>query len=184
MGRSHGFGDRHKTVDPPPAATRGAGGLYDTRVTDAGLAHLADFPNLRSLNIHGAGISEAGLAHLAYLTNLEVLYFNCAEISGAGLAHIQGLPKLATLYLVDADITDVELAHLKEFKKLTQLWFYNQEITEGACLRPEWVETQSSMSVFIHQGVTIMSGKTDAVKGRIKEAAGALTRNKRLDHSP
>jgi uncharacterized protein YjbJ (UPF0337 family) len=29
-------------------------------------------------------------------------------------------------------------------------------------------------------GVTIMSGKTDVVKGRIKEAAGALTGNDKL----
>jgi uncharacterized protein YjbJ (UPF0337 family) len=29
-------------------------------------------------------------------------------------------------------------------------------------------------------GVTIMSGKTDVVKGRIKEAAGALTGNNKL----
>jgi uncharacterized protein YjbJ (UPF0337 family) len=30
------------------------------------------------------------------------------------------------------------------------------------------------------KGITIMSGKTDVVKGRIKEAAGALTGNNRL----
>jgi uncharacterized protein YjbJ (UPF0337 family) len=30
------------------------------------------------------------------------------------------------------------------------------------------------------KGVTIMSGKTDEVKGRIKEAAGALTGNDKL----
>jgi uncharacterized protein YjbJ (UPF0337 family) len=29
-------------------------------------------------------------------------------------------------------------------------------------------------------GVTIMSGKTDVVKGRLKEAAGALTGNDKL----
>ncbi len=32
----------------------------------------------------------------------------------------------------------------------------------------------------LEQGVTIMSGKTDVVKGRIKEAAGALTGNDKL----
>jgi uncharacterized protein YjbJ (UPF0337 family) len=35
-------------------------------------------------------------------------------------------------------------------------------------------------SVFSTTGVTIMSGKTDVVKGRIKEAAGALTGNDKL----
>jgi len=33
---------------------------------------------------------------------------------------------------------------------------------------------------FLTEGVTIMSGKTDIVKGRIKEAAGALTGNDKL----
>jgi uncharacterized protein YjbJ (UPF0337 family) len=32
----------------------------------------------------------------------------------------------------------------------------------------------------LEQGVTIMGGKTDVVKGRIKEAAGALTGNNEL----
>jgi uncharacterized protein YjbJ (UPF0337 family) len=34
--------------------------------------------------------------------------------------------------------------------------------------------------VFLGKGVTIMGGKTDEVKGRIKEAAGALTGNDKL----
>jgi uncharacterized protein YjbJ (UPF0337 family) len=32
----------------------------------------------------------------------------------------------------------------------------------------------------LEQGVTIMGGKTDVVKGKIKEVAGALTGNDRL----
>jgi uncharacterized protein YjbJ (UPF0337 family) len=34
--------------------------------------------------------------------------------------------------------------------------------------------------MFKQTGVTIMSGKTEVVKGRIKEAAGALTGNDKL----
>jgi uncharacterized protein YjbJ (UPF0337 family) len=38
----------------------------------------------------------------------------------------------------------------------------------------------SVFSVTSSKGVTIMSGKTDMVKGRLKEAAGALTGNDKL----
>jgi uncharacterized protein YjbJ (UPF0337 family) len=37
-----------------------------------------------------------------------------------------------------------------------------------------------SVSNQVYQGLKIMSGKTDEVKGRIKEAAGALTGNDKL----
>jgi uncharacterized protein YjbJ (UPF0337 family) len=47
-----------------------------------------------------------------------------------------------------------------------------------AFFRP-WQPAQFSQQP-LETGVTIMSGKTDVVKGRLKEAAGALTGNDEL----
>lgn len=46
----------------------------------------------------------------------------------------------------------------------------------GTTLRDEFNVTQETLG----KGVTIMSGKTDVVKGKIKEAAGTLVGNDRL----
>ena len=68
----------------------------------------------------------------------------------------------------------------------------NPAVPGGSLMsEPTWSNTfgYSAASAFfvfgvagqpLGKGVTIMGGKTDVVKGRIKEAAGALTNNNRL----
>lgn len=48
----------------------GAGGPF---ITDAGLAHIAGWTELRVLRLHGLNIGDAGLANLARLPNLEII---------------------------------------------------------------------------------------------------------------
>jgi hypothetical protein len=60
--------------------------LDDTRVGDAGLAHLARLLRLRSLS--HTRISDAGLAHLARLPRLQVLVLNGTRVTDTGLARI------------------------------------------------------------------------------------------------
>jgi uncharacterized protein YjbJ (UPF0337 family) len=52
----------------------------------------------------------------------------------------------------------------------------------GAAPRGAFPGVYNTISVghYLEEGVAIVSGKTDVVKGRIKEAAGALTGNDRL----
>jgi hypothetical protein len=54
--------------------------LEESDVTDAGLAYLKSFYNLKSLNLRTcSGVTDAGIEHLQALTNLESL-----DLSGGG----------------------------------------------------------------------------------------------------
>ena len=84
-------------------------------ITDAELAQLARFPQLRVLNLEGCWlVTNAGLAHLTKLTELQTLYLTgCDKITDAGMAHLARMRKLQTLSLEKChQITDAGLERL------------------------------------------------------------------------
>ncbi len=94
------------------------------KITDAGLAHLAELPSLYSLNLSMCdNITDAGLAHLAKLTLLSSLDLRrCTNITDAGIAHLSKLALLSSLNLsICPNITDVGLAHLATLTLLSSL---------------------------------------------------------------
>ena len=107
------------------------GGLYleNTGVTDAGLAHLAKFPNLRGLEIRNDAtwaakkaltITDAGMVHLAGLARLQSLDVSYSSVTDAGLGAFADLPELKSLYL---GFTGVKGSGLGKLKSLPQLSF-------------------------------------------------------------
>lgn len=80
--------------------------LANTKITDAGLAHVASLPNLRVLHLEKTGIGDAGLAHLKSLSNLEYLNLYGTQVTDAGLANLEGLKNLKNLYLWQSQATD------------------------------------------------------------------------------
>ncbi|UCD50849.1 MAG: hypothetical protein JSW27_25405 [Phycisphaerales bacterium] len=101
------------------------------RMSDSGLAHVAELPSLKGLYI-GAGsdsaVTDAGLRHLAKLTSLEELYLRGERMGDAGLAHLRGLPRLEYLALYGSRFTDQGMVHVKEIPSLRILSFY-----QGVC---------------------------------------------------
>ena len=94
------------------------------RITDAGFAHLGELTSLKELNLSWCKqITDTGLAHLKELTSLKTLNLErCYKITDAGLAHLSELTSLKTLNLSECDkITDAGLAHLKELTSLKEL---------------------------------------------------------------
>ena len=73
--------------------------LRETRITDAGLAHLKRARRLRVLDLDQTRVSDAGLAHLGELTSLRGLYLARTEVTDAGLAALSPLKKLRELGL-------------------------------------------------------------------------------------
>ena len=65
--------------------------LNDTKVTDAGLAHLQGLAGLQELRLERTQVTDAGLAHLAGLTELLNLLLAETQVTDAGLAHLRGL---------------------------------------------------------------------------------------------
>lgn len=87
--------------------------LTDTRITDAGLAHVAKLRRLRTLSLAGTNVSAAGLAELSSLERLETLSLDRADIVDADLVPIGGLSSLERLGLSKTEITAAGLAHLE-----------------------------------------------------------------------
>ncbi len=89
--------------------------LDNTRVTDAGLAHLRGLTNLQRLSLEGTRITKAGLAHLHEVTSLRRLYLWDTHANGfdAGLPCIRE----QTIYVSGEDVTDEEFArHIAELE--------------------------------------------------------------------
>jgi Leucine-rich repeat (LRR) protein len=95
--------------------------LYDTPLSDAGLAPLSDLVQLTSLDLMNTGITDAGLIHLSKLSHLETLQLGKNKISDAGLAHLAKAPKLENLNLEGTTVGDAGLEHLAGVKTLTRL---------------------------------------------------------------
>lgn len=73
--------------------------LARTNVTDAGLAALAKFENLRALDLTGTSVTSAGLPALKELKKLEVLNLTGTAVDESGVEHVKTLPALRRLWL-------------------------------------------------------------------------------------
>ncbi|MDX1564461.1 MAG: c-type cytochrome domain-containing protein [Phycisphaeraceae bacterium] len=79
--------------------------LAKTKITDSGLATLAQMPNLNQLHLEKTSIGNAGLAHLKGADNLEYLNLYGTQVSDAGLAHLAGLKNLKKLFVWQSKVT-------------------------------------------------------------------------------
>ncbi len=104
--------------------------LGDTQVTDAGLAQLGRHPQLSLLNLQRTRVTDAGLAHLKPLSALEILDLGNSAVSDAGLVHLAGLKRLRKLGLEHTQVTDAGLVHLRSLDNLWHLYTYETRVTE------------------------------------------------------
>ncbi len=81
-------------------------------ITDAGLAHLRNMPQLMNLYLNGLPVTDSGLAAIANLPNLAGLYLCRTKVQGPGLSRLKSLPTLAVLSLDESQVTDAGLSHL------------------------------------------------------------------------
>jgi len=98
----------------------------DTEVTDAGLKHVGQLPNLRWLRIRTGKIYGPGLAELANLLRLERLcIWGTSPISDRHIKYLEGLTQLKSLTLWGTcdQLTDASLASIGKLKNLEELHF-------------------------------------------------------------
>jgi len=68
--------------------------IFDSDVTDAGLAHLKSYAGLKELYIEHADIGDSGLQGLKSITGLNRLFLSDTKATTAGVFEIQrALPK-------------------------------------------------------------------------------------------
>jgi CheY-like chemotaxis protein len=107
--------------------------LDHSDITDAGLKCLTGLPNLEILDLKGTHITDAGLAEVGRLAQLKGLYLTRTGITDAGLEHLRSLEKLETLILWDTAIGDAGLEHLKSLRHLKEVILWNTRVTrQGA----------------------------------------------------
>ena len=93
--------------------------LRGTRITDAGVSHIAAAGKLRrNLDLDQTQVTDAGLASLAGLTSLRGLFLAKTQITDAGLPHLNSLTKLWWLSLRGTKVTDAGLLHLGRMTNL------------------------------------------------------------------
>ena len=126
--------------------------LYNTSVTDAGLAHLRSLKDLTrlvlrcpeltgaglknlsaeklaNLNLANSGVTDSGLKSLAALPNIDTLILSRTAITDDGLVHLQELPNLVSLDLTSTHINGSGLAHLESHAKLKTLRLGDSTVT-------------------------------------------------------
>ena len=86
--------------------------LDSTQVTDAGLAHLKAWRNLRVLRLDSTRVTDSELLHLK-AANLRVLSLDSTRVTDSGLLHLKARANLRELNLDSTQVTDSELLHLK-----------------------------------------------------------------------
>ena len=127
-----------------------------SRITAAGIAHLAELPRLTHLRIRGSGIDDDALAAIAQLqrltilnvprgeftgrgidqltalSELEMLRFHSPHIADADMPALGKLPGLKRLHLIDVPITDAGLAELAKIERLESLYIDGGQISDAA----------------------------------------------------
>jgi beta-lactamase regulating signal transducer with metallopeptidase domain len=126
--------------------------LQGTNFGDLGMVHLKQFQALKSLYFSEgkAFISDAGLADIAEIPNLEELSLDSrGEVTDAGLAHLVKLHSLKKLSLPGAHLTDKGCAYLKQIKTLEILEGSqgNQRITDVGLAHLSELPNLKSLSI-------------------------------------
>ncbi len=104
--------------------------LDHTEITDEGLKLLASLPSLEILDLKGTRVTDAGLAEVGRLTALKGLYLTRTGITDDGLRHLKNLNNLETLILWETGIGDAGLEHLKPLKCLKEVILWSTPVTK------------------------------------------------------
>ena len=80
--------------------------LANTQITNAGVRHLRQLPDLWTVGLDNTAITDDGLKHLAGLSELRVLSLDNTNVTGAGLKDLSAVTKLDCLNLSHTKVTD------------------------------------------------------------------------------
>jgi hypothetical protein len=106
--------------------------LSETRITDQGLAVLTGLPQLRFLRLDRVGVTDRGLEWVGKIRSLRTVSLWQARITGNGLKHLSELPELCILSLDETPIDDGDLAALHRAPRLGYLSVWKTRVSARA----------------------------------------------------
>ncbi|HMH34640.1 MAG TPA: FN3 associated domain-containing protein [Puia sp.] len=83
-------------------------------VTDADLQTVAQFINLRNLNLSFTNISGAGLSYLSTLTHLKNLSLSNTSVKGSDIDRLASLKELRHLYVWNTSVAETDAKSVKQ----------------------------------------------------------------------
>jgi serine/threonine protein kinase/Leucine-rich repeat (LRR) protein len=101
---------------------------HNTKIGDAGLAHLKGVTSLTWLSLADTNVTDKGLKELTGL-KLTGLTLDGTKVTGDGLAPLAGLSELATLSLNRTNVDNAAVPHLAGLAKLKMLYATGTAIT-------------------------------------------------------
>jgi len=148
--------------------------LKDTKISDADLAHLADFKALKSLNISNTSITDAGLVHLNKLNSLESLNVSNTSITDAGLVYLSKLKSLERLRVDNTEITDDGLMLLKNLPNLRNIHVMRTGVTNAGLEKFKQISASKSVKANIRmrivstkeRGMEIVKSESSQIMGK------------------
>lgn len=88
--------------------------VWQTAVTNQGLAVLSELPTLKKLTLKALGdVTDAGMAQVAQATTLVDLDLSESGVTDEGLAKLHGLKNLTTLNVANTDVTSEGVEAIK-----------------------------------------------------------------------
>ena len=133
------IGDGVALGAPKPAALGPATGEAEcritggTRISDLGVAKLANLKKLRALNLSGSVVTAGALQTLAALPNLQRLsLWNAATINDSAAPALQSLQKVTSLDLSNTGVGDRTLIALAKLPHLERLYIRDTAVTADA----------------------------------------------------
>ncbi|MBM3982467.1 MAG: hypothetical protein FJ304_19795 [Planctomycetes bacterium] len=173
--------------------------LYDSPVSNAGLAHLpantfltrlhlADMPNLTdaglkafkdcrnlaTLSLIGCPVTANALEHFTGCANLGIVALARTRVTDKGLERFKDFPKLISLNLRSTDVTDAGMLQLIPCKGLTYLNVEETKVTEHTVAL--FAKAHPECRVFWNGGFIPAATEADRTAAeRVRAAGGTVT---------
>jgi len=114
----------------------------NSRIADDWTARLADFPDLRTLNLENADIRGPGLVPVGTLASLESLNLTLCPVADEPLRALSKLTRLKVLGLASTKVSGTGLKELQELRKLENLNMHCCPVNDAGL---EWIGKMSSL---------------------------------------
>lgn len=102
------------------------------RVSDTGLAYLAESPELSFLKVWGPQITDSGMDSIGRMTKLKVLGLNDTAVTDGGIQKLAGLKQLTEIHLFRTSVSDQGIEILSQLPEMLQMNLRDTKISDLA----------------------------------------------------